>query len=174
MAKTIVVTAWGKGETVEKIAICRFKGPTKGNNKSPIARNYCRWMNTLAQGSENWVNAHIVEDGEIIDLKSLLPHPDEWTLLPLFDDRAIQRFMREIDIQDLSRALKISPPEVQEKVFRNLSELASQMLKEDMESIGDINRQDAEEAKQKMISVIRHLEDTGEIEAPQFGDEFVN
>ncbi|GHU84002.1 hypothetical protein FACS189473_0020 [Spirochaetia bacterium] len=173
MVKTIVVTAWGKGETVEKIAISRFKDHPKGNNKSPIAKSYCRWMNALAQGSGNWVNAQVVEEGETINLKSLLPHPDEWTLLPLFNDQAVQRVMRYVDSQQLSKALKISPPEVREKIFKNMSARASQMLKEDMEFMGPIRRRDGEVAKQQIVSIIRSLENIGEIQLPQIGEDCV-
>jgi hypothetical protein len=173
MAKTTVVTAWGKGGTVEKIGISRFKDRKQGHDKNPMAKTYCNWINALTGDGENWVNAQIVEEGAVIDLKSLLPHPDEWAILHLFDDRAIQKIMCKIDSQDLVKALKISPPEIQEKIFNNMSKRASEMLKEDMEYMGPIRKSDAEEAKQKIISIIRYLEDTGEILLPQTGEEHI-
>jgi hypothetical protein len=173
MAKTIVVTAWGRGETVEKIVISRFKNPKEPNSKIPMSKSYCRMVNTLAQGGDGWVHARIVEEEETIDLKGFLPRPDEWSLLPFFDDRAIQKIMRETDSQELARALKISPVEIQEKIFRNMSRRAAEMLKEDMEYMGPVRVKDAEESKQRIVSIIRHLEETGEIVVAETAEEYI-
>lgn len=81
----------------------------------------------------------------------------------LLDDRSIQKVLRHIDQQDLAKALKHTDPEVQEKIFRNMSKRAAQMLKEDMEYMGPIRLKDVEEAQQKIVNVIRKLEEQGEI-----------
>lgn len=79
------------------------------------------------------------------------------------DDRSIQRVMRHVDTSDLAKALKAVDPEVQDKIFRNMSKRAASMLKEDMEYMGPIRLKDVEEAQQKIVNIIRKLEEQGEI-----------
>jgi flagellar motor switch protein FliG len=81
----------------------------------------------------------------------------------MLDNRSIQKVIREVDTQDLTRALKGVDPEVAEKIYQNVSKRAAQALKEDMEYMGPVRIKDVEEAQQKIVAVIRHLEDTGEI-----------
>ncbi|MDR0998152.1 MAG: flagellar motor switch protein FliG [Treponema sp.] len=89
----------------------------------------------------------------------------------MLDDRAIQKVLREVDSQELSKALKSVDTEVQDKIFRNMSKRAAQMLKEDMEYMGPIRLKDVEESQQKIVSIIRHLEDTGEIVVARSGED---
>ena len=89
----------------------------------------------------------------------------------LLADRDIQKVMREVDSQELSKALKSVELEVQEKIFKNMSKRAATMLKEDMEYMGPIRLKDVEEAQQKIVSIIRHLEDTGEIVIARSGED---
>ncbi|MDR3324667.1 MAG: flagellar motor switch protein FliG [Spirochaetaceae bacterium] len=89
----------------------------------------------------------------------------------MLDDRSIQKVMREVDTQELSKALKSVDSEVQDKIFRNMSKRAAQMLKEDMEFMGPVRLKDVEEAQQKIVSIIRHLEDTGEIVVARAGED---
>jgi len=79
------------------------------------------------------------------------------------DDRAIQAIMKEVDMKDLATALKGTGGEVQEKIFKNMSERATDMLKEDMEYMGPVKLRVVEEAQQKVVAVIRRLEESGEI-----------
>ncbi|MCL2008577.1 MAG: hypothetical protein FWG77_10895 [Treponema sp.] len=79
------------------------------------------------------------------------------------NDRHIQKVLREADILDLAKALRFSNIEFQDKLFKNMSRRAVSMLKEDMEFMGEINLADAEHAQEKIIRIIRKLEDTGEI-----------
>jgi flagellar motor switch protein FliG len=89
----------------------------------------------------------------------------------MLDDRAIQKVMREVDQQELSKALKSVDAEVQDKIYRNMSKRAAQMLKEDMEFMGPVRLKDVEEAQQKIVAIIRHLEDTGEIVVSRAGED---
>jgi flagellar motor switch protein FliG len=89
----------------------------------------------------------------------------------VLDDRAIQKVLREVDSQELSKALKSVDTEVQDKIFRNMSKRAAQMLKEDMEYMGAIRLKDVEESQQKIVSIIRHLEDKGEIIVARSGED---
>ncbi|MGM9974000.1 MAG: flagellar motor switch protein FliG [Clostridiaceae bacterium] len=79
------------------------------------------------------------------------------------DDVSIQRILREVDAKDLVLALKGASEEVLDAIFRNQSKRASAALKEDMEFLGPVRLIDVEKTQQKIVSIIRRLDDTGEI-----------
>ncbi len=89
----------------------------------------------------------------------------------LLDDRSIQKVLREVDGQDLAKALKGVDAEVQEKIFRNMSKRASSLLREDMDFMGPIRLRDVEESQQKIVNIIRKLEDAGDIIVARAGEE---
>ena len=92
----------------------------------------------------------------------------------LLDDRAIQRVLRDVENNDLSISLKGSNQEVQNAIFNNLSKRLASMIKEDMEFMGPVRMKDVEEAQQKIVNVIRKLEDSGEIVISRGGgDEII-
>jgi flagellar motor switch protein FliG len=81
----------------------------------------------------------------------------------LLDDRSMQRVMKEIDTKELGLALKGASEEVQIKFFKNMSARAGEMIKEEMEYMGPVRLKDVEESQQRIVDVIRRLEDDGEI-----------
>lgn len=81
----------------------------------------------------------------------------------LLDNRSVQRILREIDAKDLSMAMKTASEDVKNLIFRNMSKRAVELLKEDMSYMGPVRLRDVEEAQQKIVNVIRQLEDSGEI-----------
>ena len=81
----------------------------------------------------------------------------------LLDDRAIQRVLRDVENSDLGVALKGANEDVQNAIFKNLSSRLASMIREDMEYMGPVRMKDVEEAQQKIVGVIRKLEDAGEI-----------
>jgi len=89
----------------------------------------------------------------------------------LLDDRSIQKVLREVDPQDLAKALKGVDAEVQEKIFRNMSKRASALLREDMDFMGPVRLRDVEESQQKIVNIIRKLEDAGDIIVARAGEE---
>ncbi len=89
----------------------------------------------------------------------------------LLDDRSIQKVLREVDTQELAKALKGVDAEVQEKIFRNMSKRAASLLREDMDFMGPIRLRDVEEAQQKIVNIIRKLEDAGDIVVARAGEE---
>jgi flagellar motor switch protein FliG len=91
----------------------------------------------------------------------------------MLDDRAIQKVMREVDTNELAKALKAVDPDVQDKIYRNMSKRAAALLKEDMEFMGPTRRKDVEEAQQKIVSIIRKLEEQGEVVIARSGEEDV-
>ena len=90
------------------------------------------------------------------------------------DDRSVQRILREVDNNELGIALKGSGEEVQNLIFNNLSKRLATMIKEEMEFMGPIRLKDVEEAQQKIVGIIRKLEDAGEIVISRGGgDEII-
>ena len=79
------------------------------------------------------------------------------------DDRALQRVLREVDLKELSLALKGATEDLKTKYFKNMSKRAAEMLQEDMDFMGPVRVKDVEEAQQKVVNVIRSLEEKGEI-----------
>jgi len=87
------------------------------------------------------------------------------------DDRSLQRVLREVDMKDLSLALKGATEELRVKFFRNMSKRAAEMLKEDMDYMGPVRVRLVEEAQQKIVNVVRGLEEAGEIVIARGGEE---
>lgn len=79
------------------------------------------------------------------------------------DDRAIQKVLRDTDIQELAKALKNASTEVQDKIFRNMSQRAATMLKEDMEWMGPVRAQDVVEAQANLVKIVFRLSNNGDI-----------
>lgn len=90
------------------------------------------------------------------------------------DDRGIQMILKEISTEDLSLALKTASEDLKEKIFRNMSQRAAQILKEDMEVKGPVKVSDVEKAQQNIVKVARKLEEEGKIVlAGRAGEEVV-
>ncbi|AET70290.1 flagellar motor switch protein FliG [Desulfosporosinus orientis DSM 765] len=89
----------------------------------------------------------------------------------MLDDRGIQLVLREVETKDLGLALKGSNPEVTQKILANMSSRAGQMLKDDMEFMGPVRLRDVEEAQQRIVKVIRKIEETGAIVISRGGSD---
>ncbi|HHT01255.1 MAG TPA: flagellar motor switch protein FliG [Firmicutes bacterium] len=89
------------------------------------------------------------------------------------DDISIRRVLREIDFQDLALALKAASDEVANRIFRNLSRRAGEMLREDIEYMGPARLRDVEEAQQRVVQVIRRLDEAGEIIIARGGEDAI-
>lgn len=81
----------------------------------------------------------------------------------MLDDRSIQQVLREVDAKELAVALKGTSAEVQDAIYRNMSERAAQNIREDLEFMGPVRVKDVEESQQKVVAVIRRLEEAGTI-----------
>ena len=81
----------------------------------------------------------------------------------LVDDKGIQIVLKEIENDELALALKTASPDLRDKIFRNMSERAAQLIQEEMEYMGPVRVSDVENAQQKIVDVVRRLEDAGEI-----------
>lgn len=91
------------------------------------------------------------------------------------DNKAIQRVIRDVNNQELSLALKVASEEVSSKILKNMSKRLAELIKEEMEFMGPVRLRDVEEAQQKIVNLIRTLEDKGEIIGARGGggDEIV-
>ena len=130
-------------------------------------------LNTVDRGTEKHIMETLeVEEPELADeiRKKMFVFED----ILLLDDRAIQRVLRDVDNNDLAIACKGSTEEVQNAIFSNMSKRLAEMIREDMEFMGPIRMKDVEEAQQKIVNIIRKLEDSAEIVISRGGgDEIV-
>jgi len=130
-------------------------------------------LNTVDRGTEKHIMETLeIEEPELADeiRKKMFVFEDILSL----DDRAIQRVLREVDNNELAVALKSANDEVKEVIFNNLSKRLAAMIKEDMDFMGPVRMKDVEDAQQKIVNIIRKLEDAGEIIVSRGGgDEIV-
>ena len=119
-------------------------------------------LNSVDRGTEKHIMETLeIEEPELADeiRKKMFVFED----ILLLNDRAIQRVLRDVENSDLAVALKSTNEEVQNVIFKNLSTRLAAMIKEDIEFMGPVRMKDVEEAQQKIVGVIRKLEDAGEI-----------
>ena len=130
-------------------------------------------LNTVDRGTEKHIMESLeIEEPELADeiRKKMFVFEDILSL----DDRAIQRVLRDVDNSDLALALKGATEEVQNVILNNLSKRLAVMIKEDMEYMGPVRMKDVEEAQQKIVNIIRKLEDSAEIVISRGGgDEII-
>ena len=130
-------------------------------------------LNTVDRGTEKHIMETLeIEEPELADeiRKKMFVFED----ILLLDDRAIQRVLRDVDNNDLAIAMKGSNEQVQTAIFNNMSKRLAVMIKEDMEFMGPVRMKDVEEAQQKIVNIIRKLEDSAEIVISRGGgDEIV-
>ncbi|KGK86099.1 flagellar motor switch protein FliG [Clostridium sp. HMP27] len=89
------------------------------------------------------------------------------------DDVSIQRVLREVETKELSLALKGASEEVANAIFKNQSKRAAASLKEDMEFLGPVRLMDVEKAQQKIVGIIRRLDEAGEIVIARGGEDAI-
>lgn len=130
-------------------------------------------LNSVDRGTEKFIMDTLeVEDTDLAEeiRKRMFVFED---ILQL-DNRSIQRFLREVDNNELALALKGATEEVQNVIYNNMSKRLTEMIKEDIEFMGPVRLKDVEEAQQKIVNIIRKLEDAGEIIISRGGgDEIV-
>lgn len=130
-------------------------------------------LNTVDRSTEKHIMETLeIEEPELADeiRRKMFVFEDILSL----DNRAIQTVLREVDNSELAIALKNANEDVQNCIFNNLSSRLATMIKEDMEYMGPVRLKDVEEAQQKIVNIIRKLEDTGEIVISRGGgDEIV-
>ena len=108
------------------------------------------------------------ENKNLFEVNPLLSMNVEYYLVNMnilvdIDDRSIQKWLREVETQDLAKALKGTDAEVQEKIFINMSHRAAEMLREDMEFMGPVRKSDVLETQKKLMEILKRLNESGEI-----------
>lgn len=130
-------------------------------------------LNTVDRTTEKHIMESLeIDEPELADeiRKKMFVFED----IKILDDRAIQRVLRDVENNDITIALKGANEEVQNIIFNNLSKRLAAMIKEDMEFMGPVRMKDVEEAQQKIVAIIRKLEDAGEIVVSRGGgDEII-
>lgn len=119
-------------------------------------------INSLDRGSEkNILESLDIRDSELAEeiRKRLFVFED----IAKLTNQVVQRILKEISNQDLAVALKLATEEVTKTIFSNISKRLQEMIKDDMEVMGPVRVRDVEEAQQRIVNVIRKLEDEGEI-----------
>jgi len=119
-------------------------------------------LNTVDRSTEKHIMETLeIEEPELADeiRRKMFVFED----ILMLDNRAIQTVLRDVDNNELAIALKNANEDVQNIIFNNLSSRLAAMIKEDMEYMGPVRLKDVEEAQQKIVNIIRRLEDTGEI-----------
>lgn len=119
-------------------------------------------INKVDRGTEKTIFENLeIEDPELAEeiRRKMFVFDD----IILLDDRSVQRVLREVSNQELALSLKIAPEQVSSKIFKNMSKRQAELIKEEMEYMGPVRLRDIEEAQQKIVNLIRKLEDTGEI-----------
>lgn len=119
-------------------------------------------LNTVDRSTEKHIMETLeIEEPELADdiRRKMFVFED----ILLLDNRSIQTVLREVDNNELAIALKNANEDVQKLIFDNLSSRLATMIKEDMEFMGPVKLKDVEDAQQKIVNIIRKLEDAGEV-----------
>ena len=128
-------------------------------------------LNNVDRSTERLILESLaLEDPELVEAikKRMFVFED----ILLLDNRSIQRVLREVDMHgDMAMALKASSEEVKNKIFMNLSKRAVDDLKETMDYLGPVRLRDVEEAQQRIVSIIRRLEEAGDIVISRSGED---
>ncbi len=119
-------------------------------------------LNLVDRGTEKGIMEGLEsDDPELVEEIRRLMFVFEDILL--VDDKGIQSVLKEIDNEELALALKTASQDLQDKMFGNMSERAAQIIQEDMQYMGPVRVSDVENAQQRIVDIVRRLEDAGEI-----------
>ena len=92
----------------------------------------------------------------------------------LVDDRGVQKLLRKVETMELAIALKAASEEVKDKIFKNMSERAGEMLKEEIQDMGPVRMKEVDDAQQNITNIIQEMETKGElIIAGRRGEEII-
>lgn len=126
-------------------------------------------LNKMDQAAEQQVMDKISQaNAELADqIRQLMFVFDDLIKL---DDRSMQEILKEVAKEQLAVALKAAKEEIKEKIFKNMSARAAQILKEDMESMGPVKLSDVEKNQMMILTIVRKLEEEGRVVVPGKGE----
>lgn len=135
-------------------------------------KNLVEVLNRVDRSTEKAIMENLEEtDPELADeVKRLMFVFEDIRIL---DDRAVQTVMGQAEKKDLALALKGVSEEVKEKIMRNMSKRAAGSLQEDMDFMGPVRLKDVEDAQQRIVGIIRRLEEAGEIIIDRGGGQMI-
>ena len=119
-------------------------------------------LSTVDRSTEKHILERLTEtDPELAEeVRKLMFTFDDLILL---DDRSLQRVLREVDMRDLAMALKAARDDLKEHIFSNMSARAAELLREEISYLGPVRIRAVEEAQQRIVSIVRRLEEAEEI-----------
>jgi flagellar motor switch protein FliG len=146
---------------LEDVLQTQLQSYTRGRKIGGI-RTVAEILNQLDRATEDLIIKNIEEKDQILadEIRKLMFTFDD---LSNIDDRGIQMILKEITTDDLALALKMAADELKGKIFKNMSQRAVQILKEEMESKGAVRVSDVEKAQMNIVRVARRLEEEGKI-----------
>lgn len=146
---------------LEDVLQSQLQSYTRGRKIGGI-RTVAEIMNQMDRASEDLILKNIEEKDQILadEIRKLMFTFDD---LIHIDDRGIQMVLKEITTDDLALALKMASDELKAKIFKNMSQRAVQILKEEMEAKGAVRVSDVEKAQMNIVRVARRLEEEGKI-----------
>ncbi len=127
-------------------------------------------LNRVDRATEKSILETLEEENQelAVEIKKLMFTFDDVVLL---DDRGIQQVLKDVDQKELTIALKGANDEVKTKIFNNLSSRAADNIREEMEFMGPVRVKQVEEAQQKIVAIIRRLEESGELIINRGGED---
>jgi flagellar motor switch protein FliG len=146
---------------LEDVLQSQLQSYTRGRKIGGI-RTVAEILNQMDRASEDIILKNIEEKDQILadEIRKLMFTFDD---LIQIDDRGIQMVLKEITTDDLSLALKMASDELKTKIFKNMSQRAAQILREEMEAKGAVKVSDVEKAQMNIVRVARRLEEEGKI-----------
>ena len=130
-------------------------------------------LNAVDRATEEEVLSEIEEDSTQMaeEIRNLMFVFED---IKQLDDRGIRELLKEVSNDELTTALKGASDDLQEKFFKNLSERAANMIREDLEIMGPVKLSEVESAQQNVVKIVRRLEDEGRIVISRgSGDVFI-
>lgn len=146
---------------LEDVLQSQLQSYTRGRKIGGI-KTVAEIMNQLDRASEDLILKNIEEKDQILadEIRKLMFTFDD---LIQIDDRGIQMVLKEITTDDLALALKMASDELKTKIFKNMSQRAVQILREEMEAKGAVRVSDVEKAQMNIVRAARRLEEEGKI-----------
>jgi Mg/Co/Ni transporter MgtE len=169
MDKAIILTLFGTGKNIKDFTVTLLDKDGYEYRQN-TAQDYCNNINELELTDDNWNYATIIRENQKIRFEK----PERYTdfgILSSLDDRTIQKVLREIDCMELANALTSANKDILSAVLRNMSKREAKMIIESMEYNTSIPKGAIKEAQRKIVELIRHMEKTGEITVPKFGQD---
>jgi flagellar motor switch protein FliG len=148
---------------LEEVLASQFESTTtKDLSVSGGPKTVAEILNTIDTSTERRIMKVLeAEDAQLAnDIKNLMFVFEDLVLL---DDRAMQRVLKEVETKDLAAAMKAASEDVKLKIFSNVSERVAVMMREEIEFLGPMRLSDVEKAQERIVGVVRRLEEEGQV-----------